>query len=643
MLILGAGVCAASFVTAPARGNRYFRVLFGSGCAVVAIPPLSVLAGRDAGELRFDTGVPGGPWIFGIDALSALFLLIIVIVGAAAAVYGVAYFQSRDEARVRFAHLFLAALIVALALVVTARAVLPFLIAWECMAIAAYLLVVFEHERASTRRAGIVYLVSTHTAILALFLLFAIWGSGAADLTFRSLAEWRPDAPATEAALLALAFLGFGLKAGLVPLHFWLPPAHAAAPSHVSALMSGVVIKTGIYGLLRVVALLGVPPAWWGWLLLGSGAISAVLGVLWALTQHDLKRLLAFHSIENIGIILLGLGAGVLGLAYQQPTIALLGFAGASFHTLNHALFKSLLFLGAGAVYRSTGTRDIEQLGGLARWMPHTANVFLIGSVAIVGLPPLNGFVSEWFVFRSLLSAGFAQGELRMAVLFAASLGLIGALALACFAKVIGIIYLGAPRHPMRADIRESPTGMLWPQYALAGACVLIGLLPLLALPSVLQAAAVVARAPIGAAPLDDSVRVLTGFALALAAGLVLMWLLRAAVIRRVPAVAAETWACGFTATTARMQYTASSFAAPLLAAYSPVAGIRTERTADALTTHPSDPVLDLMLTPAWRRLRILAARVRPIQRGRLSLYLLYILLTLAALLLYLLIGVWAP
>src|SRR6266511_1794047 len=290
---------------------------------------------------------------------------------------------------------------------------------------------------------------------LLLFALFAIWAGGRSDLSFDVLAAHPPFSAGVGGMILAVALIAFGLKAGAVPFHFWLPEAHAAAPAHVSALMSGVVIKMGIYGLLRTVVLFGPPPPWWGWVVLVLGACSGVLGVVWALAQHDIKRLLAFHSVENIGIILLGIGAGALGMAYGHPLIAVLGFAGAALHTLNHALFKSLLFLGAGSVIHATGARDIDRFGGLARRMPTTAAAFLVGSAAIVGLPPLNGFVSEWVVFHALLRGASAGDAMRLAGLAVVVLAFIGALALACFVKVVGVLYLGTPRDLVATTARE--------------------------------------------------------------------------------------------------------------------------------------------------------------------------------------------
>ncbi|HMA22861.1 MAG TPA: proton-conducting transporter membrane subunit, partial [Gemmatimonadaceae bacterium] len=509
--------------------------------------------------------------------------------------------------------------------------------------VAAYFLVVVESEKAEVRRAGLIYLVATHTGTLALFGLFAWWGKSAADLTFASLAAAAPRLPSGGAAVLVLALFGFGLKAGLVPLHFWLPEAHAAAPSHVSAIMSGVVIKMGVYGLLRVIALMGVVPAWWAWIVLALGIASGVLGVVWALAQHDIKRLLAFHSVENIGIILMGMGLGALGLVYDHPAVALLGFAGAALHTLNHALFKSLLFLGAGSVIRATGTRDIERLGGLARHMPRTMTTFLIASIAIVGLPPLNGFVSEWIVYRAMLRVGLVADASRLAMLSALALALIGGLALACFAKVVGIIYLGMPRDASFGAARESPAGMTRPLIALAAACAGIGLLPVLVLRPMLRVAAVVASG-VGESPeralsssaalFDPAGAAMTWLSLGLTAFAVVVWVARAAFHRK-PESRGGTWGCGYAGATARMQYSASSFAAPLLTVLAPVAGVRTHRSAATFATRPTDPMLDRAVRPVWHRLQHLADALRPIQRGRLSSYLLYIVAAVMALLLY--------
>ncbi len=645
MTILLAGIAAIA-------GARLgvFRGLVIIGCVVGMVPVLRVLRGAPALAVSLGASGPVGEWVFGLDALSALFLVAIFAVGAACAVYGTVYLApvprngDSHSRGVVAAHGLIALLVVSLALVVTIRSAMAFLMAWEVMAVVSYFLVVVESDKAAVRRAGMIYIVATHTGLLALFGMFAWWGKYAADLTFTSLAAAAPRLPAGGAAVLVLALIGFGLKAGLVPLHFWLPEAHAASPSHVSAIMSGVVIKMGIYGLLRVIALMGVVPAWWAWLLLGFGMLSGVLGVVWALAQHDIKRLLAFHSVENIGIILLGMGIGALGLAYGHPAVALLGFAGATLHTLNHALFKSLLFLGAGSVIHATGTRDIERLGGVARRMPQTATTFLLASAAIVGLPPLNGFVSEWIVYRAMLRIGLVADVSRLAVLSALALALIGGLALACFAKVIGTIYLGTPRDISVESKHESPPGMTRPLIGLAAGCAVIGLLPVLVLPSILRVAEVMAGAIGAADPASEALVLASGTAMTwLACGLTLLvalvWAVRAAFPRDRETLG-PTWGCGYPGATARMQYSASSFAAPVLTVFVAVAGVHAHRTPRSFATHAVDPMLDDAVRPVWHRLKAVADGLRPIlQRGRLSSYLLYIVAALMAVLLYLLFG----
>jgi hydrogenase-4 component B len=631
-LILAGGMAAG-------RSGILFRLLVAAGCIVGSLPAFTVLAGGAPRRASVPVHVPGGPWVLGIDALSAWFLLIVFSVGAAAALYGVSYLgRGHDPARASRAHLLLSFLLISLALVVTAAAAMPFLMAWELMAIWAYLLIVFENEKPDVRQAGLLYLIVTHTATLALFALFALWGAQARDLTFDALAAAGPSLPGQGAAVLTLALFAFGLKAGIVPLHFWLPEAHAAAPSHVSAVFSGVMIKTGIYGLLRVLLLLGGAPAWWGWTVLSLGVVSGVLGVLWALTQHDLKRLLAYHSVENIGIILLGIGAGALGVAYHHPVVAVLGFAGATLHTLNHALFKSLLFLGAGTVVQATGTRDIERLGGLAKRMPLTWAAFLAGSVAIVGLPPLNGFVSEWVTYQALLAGETLEGPIRLQALAVAGLALVGALALACFAKVCGIVFLGQPRMPEAWSAKEAEWGMLLPLFLLVLACAFIGLVPAVAVGASVRIGAAVAS--VGAGGAGAMPRHLVAAAQAagwISAGLVLLVALMALGrsrrrSRRRPRQ--PTWRCGYAYGEPRMQYTASSFAAPLIAAYQPIAGVRVERSRSAFRSYPTDLVLARGVRPLWHGLRWTAERLRPIQQGRLPLYLVYLVATVILLLL---------
>ncbi len=641
ILILLGGLAAAALGRRPVVGEWVFRILFGAGCIAGALPALSVLSGAPVSDVSLVPATPFGPWVFGLDALSAVFLLTVLIVGAACAYYGLAYLaHERGHRAVGVAHLLLAVLVAALALTVVARAAVPFLIAWEAMAVAAYLLVVFEHERREVRRAGMIYVVATHVGTLLLFALFAIWAGGTSDLSFRALAAHPPFSAGRGGMILAVALIAFGLKAGAVPFHFWLPEAHAAAPAHVSALMSGVVIKMGIYGLLRTVVLFGAPPPWWGWVVLSLGAVSGVLGVVWALAQHDIKRLLAFHSVENVGIILLGVGAGGLGVAYGHPLIAALGFAGAALHTLNHALFKSLLFLAAGSVIHATGTREIDRLGGLARPMPVTTATFLIGSAAIVGLPPLNGFVSEWVVYQTLLRGASVGDAMQFAGLGVVVLALIGGLALACFVKVVGVLYLGRPRHPLATNPQEAAPGMIRPLVGLAAACGVIGLVPIAVVSPALRVGSLVAGIPAVTANFTAAdAGPATVFTVALALSLAVAWGLYATWGRgeRERAVQTTTWGCGYPAPTPRMAYTASSFAAPLLDVFRSFAGVRTHRTAQVFGTHAVDPVLEGVLVPAWRGVRRATAWLRDAQRGGLSRYLLWLGAAVVASLLYLL------
>jgi hydrogenase-4 component B len=641
-LILAGGLAPLATVHRPRLGDRFYVGLLSVGAVLAGIPAVVALANGTWTDARAESAVPLGPWVFGIDRLSAVFLLLVLSVGTLAAVYGAGYLGGgRSRRAIAIAHLLLAVLIVALAGVVIARATLPFLVAWEVMAVSAFALVMFEGERDDVRRAGLLYLVATHLGTLALGLMFLVWHQVTGAWTFESFARHGFVAPGTVATLLLLGLVGFGMKAGLVPLHFWLPGAHAAAPSHVSAAMSGLMIKTGIYGLLRLTMLLGDPPAWWGWTLLVIGILSGVLGVLWALGQHDIKRLLAYHSVENIGIILMGAGLGALGMAYQAPFVAVVGMAGAVLHTVNHALFKSLLFLGAGAVAHATGTRDLEQLGGLARRMPLTAILFTVGSVAIVGLPPLNGFVSEWLVFRASLDAGLAGTTLRLAVFAAAALALIGALALACFTKVGGVVFLGPARSARAAQAGEAAPVLLAPMAALALACAVIGLFPTMAVPAVLEVGELVAgaTAPAAAADVMRSATRISGAAIGLLLAILVVWAARRGVLARRPVERVATWGCANDLATVRAHYTASSFAAPLLGVFGAVTGVRIDRSPGTLHTHPVDPVFDQLLRPVWSMVRGVAGVARGMQHGRIHVYLLYAVVTVIVLLVYL--GLW--
>jgi len=475
-----------------------------------------------------------------------------------------------------------------------------------------------------------------------LILFFTLVAQHAGGFGFDAMQ--RATAPASSGALFWLALLGFGSKAGFWPMHFWLPEAHPAAPSHVSALMSGVMIKMGVYGLLRALTFLGPPPAWWGLVLLGIGVTSGVGGVLHALAQHDLKRLLAYHSVENIGIIALGIGLGLLGQAQANADVAFVGYAGALLHVLNHGLFKGLLFQGAGSVLRATATRDIDSLGGLARRMPVTALTFLIGAVAISALPPLNGFVSEWLVYVAAFRAGNSLSPAwAFAGLFVApALALIGGLAAACFVKAYGIVFLGEPRSPAAAAARESGWLLLAPMFVGAALCVAIGLGASASLTLVSEPAAALADLAGAPANLEGPLVAVSIVGAVFVCVALLLALLRARLLRGREVRTAGTWGCGYVHPEPRMQYTAASFAQPLLAPFAivfrHVAHTRAPegffpRTASA-EEHLGDRAAIAIEYASGAFVGFLG-RLRAMEHGRTSLYLAYVLATLLVLLVW--------
>jgi hydrogenase-4 component B len=655
LVLAGVGVLAASgvpglFVGPTARRWRWASVVLmaaGSGAGLCGVGAFWA-AGEGAG-IAASWPVPGAAFRVRVDGLSAVFLAPVFLVSFLGSVYGLEYWGSAEHAATdRKLRLFYGLLAAGMALLLVAGNAVLFLVGWEVMALAAYFLVTTEDGDAEARRAGWVYFVATHASTLCLFALFSVFFSASGSL---DLVPLRPDAttPATSTTLFALALGGFGIKAGIMPLHVWLPGAHAAAPSHVSAIMSGVIIKMGVYGIVRVSSLLPHHQPEWGAVVLGLGAVSGVLGVAYAVGQHDLKRLLAYHSIENIGIIVMGVGLALLGRSYARPEWVVLGLAGALLHVWNHALFKALLFLSAGSLVHATHTREIDHLGGLAKTMPATALGFLVGAVAICGLPPLNGFVSEFLIYLGLFRTLSAPDGPALAGVFAApALALIGALAVACFVKVYGAAFLGTARSEHARHAHEAGPAMLVPMATLAACCLVIGLFPGRVAPAL--AAGVEAWWPgTGAtagglerlAPLDAVGT--TGFALlaclsAAAAGM--RW-----VVRRRPVAAGATWGCGFVAPTERMQYTSSSFAAMLvkLFAWALVPSVRKPKPRrlgpfpgpSGFRSEVPDAVLDRGLLPAFRAGAWLLAQLRVLQTGSVQVYLLYIVLAILALLLW--------
>jgi hydrogenase-4 component B len=539
------------------------------GVAAVGLGGYGVAGG--AGTLRLTWLVPLGGLELTLDPLGGLFLALIGFAAVPASVYAMGYPDGGGRGRSAYV-----VFVASMCLVPLAANMMTFVIAWELMSLASYLLVLHDRESKESIRAGWIYAVMTHAGLACLLAGMLLLGADVGSLRF---ADWRSAAPAltptTRNAAFVLLALGFAGKAGVIPLHVWLPLAHPAAPSHVSALMSGVMIKLGVYGLLRVsLDWLGPGPPWWGAALLIAGAASSVIGVLYALVEHDLKRLLAFHSIENIGIILLGIGSAALYRVAGLDALAILGLVAALYHTVNHAAFKALLFLGAGAVVHATGTRNMEAMGGLIKRMPWTAACFLIGSAAIAALPPLNGFVSEWLTFLALFQNTRldAVGQNLVFTLGTASLALTGGLAMACFVKAFGITFLALPRSDAAARAHEASPPMRLGMLALAAACVALGLGPTLVVPALGSVAAAVLRTSPQATGGDWlTLRVSGDFAsvstAAIAIALAVALLVPLAVLRLMGASRRtrgyETWGCGRIVQTARMEYTATAFANP--------------------------------------------------------------------------------
>ncbi len=606
-------------------------------------------SGGESEVLRFQLLAPSFEFSVALDGLSAFFLVPVLLICGLASIYGLQYWpQNEGVANAKRVSIFLGLMTASLVILLVAGDGLLFLFGWEIMAVSAMFLVATEDHIAETRKAAWLYIAASHFATLSAFGVFALLYSQTGSFEFSTL----PDVTSAAAIWMAvLALVGFGTKAGLMPVHVWLPGAHAAAPSHVSAVMSGVIIKMGIYGIFRTASFFPTIPLSWGLITLAVGTISAVLGVAFAIGQHDIKRLLAYHSIENIGIIVMGLGLALVGRATGHSEWVLLGICGGLLHVWNHALFKSLLFFGAGSVIHSTHTRDLDVMGGLGRRMPVTASCFLIGAVAICGLPPLNGFVSELLIYLGLFKTIQAEpASMASAAAFAApGLALVGALAIACFVKVYGIVFLGVGRSDRVAHAHESGIAMTGPMLVLSGCCVLIGVAPGMLVPILDRAARTWAVAESGTAA-DISGMSLGGLAPLVPISVVAVILIAlltigmAGLLRRVrTSPSFVTWDCGYAAPSSRMQYSSSSFSQWLVTLFDWALRPRIHPPkVDTLfpkdthfESHVDDTVLEQAVNPLTRFLAWLFEFSRYLQQGSLQAYLLYILLIIVALLLW--------
>jgi hydrogenase-4 component B len=569
---------AVAFWTSPRASAFVYGVSFVVTLTLCMIALLSLFGKIDSGNVTLPLGLPWLGAHFRVDALSSFFLIVVNLGGAAASLFALGYGRhERSPGRVLP---FYPAYLAAMNLVVLADDAFSFLVSWEFMSLTSWALVVAHHRERENLHAGYVYLLMASFGTLALLLAFGLLAGSNGNYAFEAIRAAQPSA-ALAAMVLILALVGAGSKAGVVPLHAWLPLAHPAAPSHVSALMSGVMTKVAVYGFVRIAFdLLGTPAWWWSMLVLAIGGITAVMGVLYALMQHDLKRLLAYHTVENIGIIYIGLGLALAFKAHGMGVAAALALTAALFHVFNHSVFKSLLFFGAGAVLNSTGERDMELLGGLIHRMPQTAFVFLVGCVAISALPPLNGFVSEWLTFQAiLLSPQLPSWGLKFLVpAVGALLALSAALAAACFVKAFGVSFLGRPRTAAAADARETDNNSLAAMFFLSALCLVAGILPGI----FLDALAPVTKALVGMSmphqtgldwltivPIAESrssyngLLVFTFVALSGSIAAFAIHRLASDKLRRGPA-----WDCGYPDSSPSTQYTASSFAQPIRRVY---------------------------------------------------------------------------
>jgi hydrogenase-4 component B len=644
----------ASLLTAwhPALLRSLALPLLGLGGIAAAAAGIIALVQGGVATATLPLGLPWLPWHLRLDALSGVFLVIIGVLTFAVGLYGPAYVRGFENGRDSLPALggFTGLFVVGMLMVVLADDAFGFMVSWEVMSLASYFLVAFHHDNAANRRAAFLYLLMAHLGGLSILLGYGVLASFGDAFTFEAMRAAELSFGWASVAFV-LAFVGFGMKAGLLPLHAWLPEAHPAAPSHISALMSGAMLKVAVYGFIRFVFDLVGDIQWqWGVAVLIVGSISALMGVLYALMQRDLKRLLAYSSVENVGIIFIGLGLSLLFLATGFPLLAVLGLVAALYHSVNHAMFKGLLFFGAGAILHSTRERDLNQMGGLLRRMPWTGLFFLVGCISIAALPPFNGFVSEWLTFQTALQAWqLENGVLRTLLpITAAVLALTGALAAACFVKVYGVAFLGQARSRQARRAGRIPLGMRAGEAVLAALCLLLGVFPTqvvqvlervpaqmlgLGLPEAsaqgwLWLTPVAPETASYSAPLVLLLfAVMTGLA---------VWVWRRSAVGRMRRC--DAWDCGFAPPDARMQYTATAFAQPIRRVFGSLFLITegVEQRADGSRHYRltvGDRSWGLLYLPVARAIEAAARQVVRLQSGNVRTYLGWTLITLLVLL----------
>lgn len=635
------------------KGKNYIYILPAMGALVLVVSGLYLSSGRQITmpSLPISSALE---FIFRGDSLSGFFVTVVSILTLSVSIYSIGYTKDSDNKGLMgfLYNLF----ILSMYAVVLSGNIITFLISWETMSVVSYFLVTFDRNKKSAK-AGLIYAVMTHIGTAFIIVLFLMLYRQTGRMDFPGMKALMTQLPEDiKSVIFIFSVIGFGTKAGIIPLHTWLPKAHPAAPSNISALMSGVMIKTGIYGFVRIsMDILGQGPNWWGIMIIVIGAVSSILGVLYALMEHDIKRLLAYHSVENIGIILLGLGASMMFRSDGLYTLSAIALIAGLYHTVNHALFKSLLFLGAGSVMHATHTKNMEDLGGLIKSMPYTTFTFLIGSVSICALPPFNGFVSEWLTYQSLI-LGFQSASITAKIispLGGAALALTGALAAACFVKAFGIAFLGTPRSVRAEHAKESSPSMIIGMAILATLCLAFGVVPG-AVINMLSTPAFLLTGSYGISPgnwfiyLGETMAALSPVSI-----LVTMIVMSVASVLFVMSVGGrkkstygDSWDCGMPALTPRMQYSATAFTKPIRLIFKKIYLPRRELKV-SYTVKPFfvramkysgeiTPFFEKYLyDPVTIFIRKFAGKARLLQSGSLQLYLGYILVTLILLLIF--------
>lgn len=552
--------------------TSFFSII---GAILCSVPAIKVFVNNEVASSTMNFSHIFGEVNFSIDTLSAFFVLVIAIMSLMSVVYSKGYLKNYIEKgkNINSHLLFLSTLIASMLLVVTCQNALMFLICWELMSLSSFFLVIFESEKKEILKAGIKYLVFMHVSVLFIILAFVVAAINAGSLSFVDFVNVFQENVQIANLVFLLAFVGFGTKSGFVPFHNWLPDAHPAAPSHVSAVMSGVMIKTGIYGILRMLVLISLPSKLISYTVLAISLITALYGVLYSITQQDVKRFLAYCSIENIGIIGIGIGTGMLGLAYGNNIVAGLGFAGAILHILNHSIFKEVLFFAAGSVYTKTHTRDIEVLGGLVKPMPLTAIFFLVASIAVCALPPFNGFISEFLIYFGMIN-GLKTNNFFTVVMFLfaiAGLAFVGTMAMISFTKAFSIIFLGSPRSKVAEEVNSDVSkSMIIPMSVLSLLMLVIGLFPQFILESITNCISLfVADVQNILAIPTQLLQQISIFVLGFIGFVILLIILKNKLCGKI--VMHETWGCGYDRLNSHIQYTGSSYASPFLSMLRPL------------------------------------------------------------------------